>query len=124
MEKNTVTAKLNNLRISPRKVQLVVREIAGKDAATAKRILRFAEKRSAKPLLKLLDSAVSNAKNRDMDGSKLKVKEVLLGSGATLKRGRFVSRGSYHRIMKRTSNIKMTLTFEVESGEKEEKNGK
>lgn len=124
MEKNTVTAKLNNLRISPRKVQLIIREIAGKDAATAKRILKFAEKRSAKPLLKLLDSAVSNAKNKDMSTSKLKVREVLLGPSATLKRGRFVSRGSYHRIMKRTSNIKITLVSQVESGKKEGKNGK
>ena len=58
-----VLAKLNYLRIAPRKVRLVADLIRGKSTEEAQTILNFTVKNSAKDLSKLLKSAVSNAKN-------------------------------------------------------------
>src|SRR3989344_194570 len=57
-------AKLNNLRIAPRKVRLVADLIKGMSAAEARAELTFSKKRSAPAILKLLQSAVANAKNK------------------------------------------------------------
>lgn len=114
MEINTVTAKLNNLRISPRKVAVVADALRNKDYISAKRILKFAEKKSAIPLLKLLESARVNAKSKGLKEETVYIKEVLLGPGTILKRGRFVSRGGHHKIMKRTTNVVITLGGQAE----------
>jgi len=107
-----VIAKLNNLRMSPRKVMLVAKAVRRQDYVSARRILKFAEKLAAEPLLKLLESAKASAKREGLKEDTLVVSEVLVGSGTTLKRGRFASRGGYHRILKRTSNITIKLTGE------------
>ena len=56
-----VKAQLNNLRIAPRKTRQVVDLIRGKDASQAKALLQFTVKRSAEPILKLLNSALASA---------------------------------------------------------------
>ena len=56
-------ARLRYLNIAPRKVRLVADLIRGKSAKEARRMLSFVVKRSAKPILQLLNSAVANAKN-------------------------------------------------------------
>ena len=58
-----VTAKLKHLHIAPRKVRLVADLIRGRSAEEAQRVLNFTVKRASQPLLKLLKSALSNAKN-------------------------------------------------------------
>ena len=55
--------KLKHLKISPRKVRLVADMIRGKKIDEAQAILGFAVKKGADPILKLLNSAVANAKN-------------------------------------------------------------
>ncbi len=69
-------AYLNYVRISPRKVSVVLDLIRGKDAKLAKAILEQTPKAACEPLLKLLKSAVANAENNhDMDVASLYVAE-------------------------------------------------
>src|SRR3989344_1804276 len=70
-------AKLNNLRIAPRKVRLVADLIKGMSAAEARAELTFSKKRSAPAILKLLQSAVANAKNNQkLEEDKLYIKSI------------------------------------------------
>ncbi|MDP2671828.1 MAG: 50S ribosomal protein L22 [bacterium] len=105
-----VTAEANNLRISPRKVRLVAESLKGKKALEAINYLRFLEKSSASPLLKVLKSAVSNAsKNNKLDEEKMFIKTIETMEGPKLKRFRPRSRGMAHKIIKRTSHVRVTL---------------
>ena len=82
-------AYLNYVRISPRKVSVVLDLIRGKDAKLAKAILEQTPKAACEPLLKLLKSAVANAENNhDMDVASLYVAECYVNQGPTLKRPR------------------------------------
>ncbi len=103
-------AILKNYRQSPRKVRLVAKSVKGKTPAQALMILDFMPKRAAEPIMKLLSSAVANAKaNSDIDVSELVIKGIEINKGVTLKRFRPRARGSAYRINKRTSNIVVTL---------------
>jgi len=115
-----VKAKLNNLRISPRKVRLVIDLVRGLPVAEAKLQLNFLVKKSSKPISKLLDSAIANAKNNfGLDESNLYISEVFAGEGPTLKRIMPRAMGRAFHIMKRTSHVTMVLE-EVERSKKEE----
>ncbi|MFH1392462.1 MAG: 50S ribosomal protein L22 [bacterium] len=98
-------AQLNYLRISPRKVRLAADLIRGLNVSEAEQQLRFCAKRSAKPLLKLLKSAIANAKN----ASDLYISEIRVNPGPTLKRWRARARGTAAMIRKRTSHIIIIL---------------
>jgi len=103
-------AKLNSLRIAPRKVRLLARLMKGKDASVIKNQLRYWTKRSSMPLEKLLDSAIANARNNhSMVGENLRIKDVLVDGGTVLKRFRPKGFGSTSPIAKRTSNITIVL---------------
>lgn len=105
-----VRAKLSNLRIAPRKVRLVGDLIRGKSVVMAKAQLAFVNKKAAPILLKLLNSAVANAKNNfNLNEENLYLKKVLIDGGASLKRWRPVWKGMAHPIMKRTSHITLIL---------------
>ena len=105
-----VIAVSKNLRISPKKVRLVAYNLRGKSAETSLESLRFVPRKSAVPLYKVLKSAIANAKNNfKLDTDSLKIKEILIDEGPTLKRYRPVSRGAAHRILKRTTHIKVVL---------------
>jgi len=72
-----VKAKLRYLRIAPRKVRLVADLIRGKSTEEAQRILNFTLKKPARPLLKLLKSAIANAKhNFQMEESRLYIAKI------------------------------------------------
>lgn len=110
-----ITAKLNYLRIAPRKVRLIARLIRGKYAEDAKNILRFTTKRGAKPISKLLDSALANAKNNfHIEKLDLYISKITVDDGPRLKRWRARARGQAAQILKRTSHITIVLN---ESGE-------
>ena len=103
-------AYLKYARISPRKVQIVLDLIRGKDAGTAMSILKNTPKSASEYLIKLLNSAVANAENNhSMDASKLYVSECFVCPGPTLKRIMPRARGSANRILKRTSHVTLKV---------------
>ncbi len=106
-----ISAELNYLRMSPRKVRLVADAIRGKSVPIALKILSFAGRRSAAPLAKLLRSAVANARHnfRVTEADSLTVAEVRVDGGPTLKRRRPRAMGRVFPIKKRTSHIHLTL---------------
>lgn len=111
-----VTAKLNHLRISPRKVRLVTDLIKGLSVKEAKTQLRFAIKKSASPILKLLDSAISNAKhNFNLDEDNLYIAKLTVDGGPSLKRWMPRAMGRATPILKRTSHISLVLEEKVPS---------
>ena len=103
-------AYLKNARIAPRKVQIVLDLIRGKDVETAMAILKNTPKSACEYLEKLLKSAIANAENNhSMDLSKCYVSSCHVGAGVTLKRIRPKDHGRAHRILKRTSNIVLVV---------------
>lgn len=99
-------AHLKYLRISPRKVSILCDIIRGKDAKTACVYLMQTPKAASEPMLKLLKSAVANAEhNNGMNVENLYVSTVVANPGPTLKRGMPRAKGSYNRILKRTTHI-------------------
>ncbi len=114
-----VTAKLNHLRIAPRKVRLVTDLIRGKPVEEAQTILTFTIKKAASSLLKLLKSAIANAKeNFHLEEKNLFISKIIVNEGQKLKRWRPASRGSTHSIIKRTSNVTIVLDEIVKTPKK------
>ena len=106
-----VTAKLRYLRIAPRKVRLVADLVRGKSVEEATHILNFTRKRAAKPLLKLLNSAVANAShNFQLKKENLYISKIVVNEGPKLKRWRPRARGVTYEIQKKTSHITLVLT--------------
>ncbi len=107
-------AILKTYRQSPRKARLLATLIAGKKVIDAKHTLMFADKRSAPIFLKLLNSAIANAKqNFSIDIDTLFVKSASVNKGVTLKRSMPRARGSAFPINKRTSHIEIVLDTKV-----------
>jgi len=105
-----VTAKLKYLRIAPRKLRLVADLIRGKDVSKARAELNFLTKRGASPFLKLLESAIANAKNNfKLDEKDLYLAKVLVDEGPKLKRWRPRARGQAFPIQKKTSHLLIVL---------------
>lgn len=110
MNNQEVIAKLNNLRIAPRKVMTIIDLIRGKSASEANSILTLANKKTALPVQKLLNSAVANAKhNFQMEEKGLYVFKATVDQGPKLKRWIARSRGQANEIQKKTSHITIVL---------------
>ena len=104
-------ANLKYLRISPRKVKIVLDLIRGKDVGTATAILLQTPKAASEPVLKLLKSAAANAENNfSMDPAKLYVSEVYATPGPILKRIMPRAQGRAYRINKRTSHVTVAVS--------------
>ena len=104
-------AKLTYLRISPRKVQIVLDLIRGKSVAQATAILLQTPKAASEPVLKLLKSAAANAENNHgMDPEKLYVSTCLVTPGPIIKRIMPRAQGRAYRINKRTSHITIKVS--------------
>ncbi len=111
-------AHLKYVRISPRKVKIVLDLIRGKDTDTAMAILKNTQKAASEYLIKLLKSAVANAEhNFHMDASNLYVSECFVCPGPTLKRVQPRAQGRAFSILKRTSHV--TLVVKEKNSEKE-----
>ena len=106
-----VMAKLRFLRAAPRKVRLIAGLIRGRDVQEAVNILHLTNKHAAKPLEKLLRSAIANAENRNepIDVDRLYVKEIQVDGGPSLKRFRPAPMGRGFRILKRQSHVTIKL---------------
>lgn len=99
-----------NIRISPKKMLVIAEIVKGKEASEALKFLKFAPKKWAQMLYKILYSAVKNAENNNnQDAAHLYIDSLIVSKGIVYKRGNPVSRGRTHSILKRTSNIKLEL---------------
>lgn len=106
-------AILKNFRMSPQKVREVVRQIQGMNALEAVAVLKFVPRKSARAVLKTLESAIANAQNNhDMRGDRLRVKEAHAQTARSLRRFQPKARGSAGPIIKRSCHIKIVLTSE------------
>jgi large subunit ribosomal protein L22 len=120
-----VTAKARYIRMSPRKVRLVVDVIRGLDVVSALDQLNFMNKRARLPVMKLLNSAIANAENNfELDKNNLYIKEIRVDEGPTLRRWRPRAFGRAAPIRKRTSHISIVLAEIVDTGQKEGKKPK
>ncbi len=105
-----IKANSNYLRVAPRKVRLVADLVRGMDVKEAETQLGFTPKRASASLLKLLKSAIANAKNNfhiEKDG--LYIKKLSVNEGPPFKRWRPVSRGRAVPIMRRSSHVNLVL---------------
>lgn len=113
-----IVSKLKYLRIAPRKVRLVANLIRGKKATEAQTILSFTIKKAAPRLLKLLNTAIADAKNNfQLDQSNLYISKITVDEGPKHKRWRARSRGIAAPIQKKTSHITIVLS-EIVVGKK------
>ncbi len=103
------------VRMSPRKVRLVVDQIRGKSVNEAYAILQFSRKAAAEPVGKTLRSAVANAqvKAQETEGfvdvDDLVVRECFVDEGPTLHRWRAAAQGRAARRRHRTSHITVVV---------------
>ena len=103
-------AKLSQYQQSPRKVRLVTDAVKDKSVNEALRSLQFMTKRAAKPVAKLIRSAVANAENNDgKRRDNLKIENITVDQGPTLKRFRPRAHGRATSIKKRTAHINVEL---------------
>lgn len=105
----TQTAKLNHLRISPRKARLVANMLKGLSANEAEAQLLISPQKSVGPILKLLRSAVSNSKQQQLNPENLFIKEIRVDGGPMLKRFMPRAQGRATMIQKKTSHITLVL---------------
>jgi large subunit ribosomal protein L22 len=103
-------ATLKHARVSAQKARLVADQIRGMHVEQALNLLEFSTKKSAGIVKKILESAVANAENNEgADIDELKVSEVQVNEGPTMKRIRARAKGRASRILKRTSHITVTV---------------
>jgi large subunit ribosomal protein L22 len=105
------SAKLSNARVSPQKCRLVADQIRGLAVTKAIDLLVFSEKKSAKLIKKVLESAIANAEHNDgADIDELRVSSVYVNEGTYLKRIRPRAKGRANRILKRTCHITVKVS--------------
>ena len=103
-------AQVTYVRMSPRKVKIVLDLIRNKPVDVALAIAHNIPKAAGEPVEKLLKSAVANAENNfNMDKNNLVVSECFVCPGPTLKRLMPRARGSADRILKRTSHMTIVV---------------
>jgi large subunit ribosomal protein L22 len=105
-----VFAHLRNLRVSPRKLNLVAQMIRGSEVGKAMNHLRFAPQRVAKDVLKTLVSAISNAENNHgLDIDRLVVHEAYVGQSFSMKRFHARAKGRGAPIKKYFSHLTISV---------------
>jgi ribosomal protein L22 len=106
-----VRAQAKYVRSSPRKARLVVDVIRGKSVDEARAILVHTPRAAAEPVLKVLESAIANAEhNHELLPEELRIHQVMVDEGPTIKRFRPRALGRATKIRKRTSHITINLT--------------
>lgn len=107
---DSAKAKIMNLGVTPRKVRLVIDLVRGKDLLEAYALLDNCEKLVAKPIKKLIKSAEANATNNfKMNADQLYVHEIFAFDAIKLKRYMPRAKGSASGLVKRWSNVYVTL---------------
>ena len=110
-EAPVVRAKARYVRVAPRKARLVADQIRGLPVDEARTLLAFSSRGAARDLARLLDSAAANAEaNHELVADDLRISDVRVDEGPTLKRWRARARGRATRIDKKTSHLSVALT--------------
>ncbi len=102
---------LKGARISPKKVRPVIKHVKGKDVEQALALLKFMPRKAASILYKMVSDSVANAENQGIDIDRLVVTNITADDGKRIKRMRPRAMGRAFRILKRLSNIKVTLSI-------------
>ncbi len=108
-------AKARFVRVTPQKARRVVDLIRGKQAGEAVAVLKFAPQAAGETVLKVVESAIANARetakrsNERLDEADLYISEVFVDEGPTLKRFRPRALGRASQILKRTSHITVVV---------------
>jgi len=105
-----IVATQKYLLMSPKKIRVVADMARKLKPVVAIETLPFTNKRASEPLVKVIKSAIATAKAKGISETDLVFKEIQIGEGPRLKRGRPVSRGMWHPIKKRMSHIRVVLT--------------
>ena len=106
-----VAAKLSRAQLSAQKARLVVDQIRGKNVEEALNILSFSQKKGARIVKKILESAIANAEhNEGADVDELKVSTAYVDEGVTLKRLMPRAKGRADRILKRSCHITVKVS--------------
>lgn len=98
------------VRISPKKLRFVADVARKMTPIDATERLSFIGKRAAEPIVRVIKTALANAKVKGIDATDLVFKELQINEGPRLKRGRPVSRGRWHPYKRRMSHIRVVLT--------------
>ncbi|WP_346354673.1 50S ribosomal protein L22 [Azotosporobacter soli] len=99
-----------HIRISPRKVRIVIDLIRGKNVGEAYAILKHTPKVGSEVVIKVLKSAIANAEhNCELNVDKLFVSAAFVDQGPTMKRIHPRSRGQAFKILKRTSHVTLVV---------------
>jgi large subunit ribosomal protein L22 len=115
---NIVKAINRNVRSSPRKINILLKNIRGKKADIAIRDLTFARQRIAFEIKKTLQSAIANAENNNQyDIDNLYIKEAYVGKSIVLKRFRARAKGRASGIKKPYSNLTIILSEKTNKNE-------
>ena len=105
-----VKASARYIRISPRKVRVVIDLVRGKSVNEALTLLKFIPKRASKPIAKVIASAAANAEhNYNLNKDNLVISQAYVDQGPTLKRWHPRQRGQAFPILKRTSHITVAV---------------
>jgi large subunit ribosomal protein L22 len=103
-------AKLKYARISAQKARLVAAQVRNQPVGRALEVLAFSNKKAARFIKKVLDSAIANAEhNEGADIDELKVATIQVDEGPTLKRVHARAKGRANRVFKRTSHISVMV---------------
>ena len=98
------------VRVQPRKVRRMARELRGMSAQRSVEVLRFHPSKSASVLRKVIMSAMANAQeNHGANPDNLRIGEIQIGGGPTIKRIKARAQGRANRILKRTSHVMVTV---------------
>jgi ribosomal protein L22 len=108
-----VRASSRYVRIAPRKARLIADQVRGLQIDKARALLQFSPRAAAHDIRKLIDSAAANAENNhDLIADEMRVSEITVDEGPTLKRFRPRAQGRATPIHKRTSHIAVALSPE------------
>jgi ribosomal protein L22 len=110
-----VRASSRYVRVAPRKARLIADQVRGLQIDKARALLQFSPRSAAQDIQKLIDSAAANAENNhDLIADEMRVAEITVDEGPTLKRFRPRALGRATPIHKRTSHISVALSPEDE----------
>ena len=112
--KNIVKAINKNVRSSPRKINILLKNIRGKKVDIAIRDLSFARQRIASEIKKTVQSAIANAENNNQyEIDNLYIKEAYVGKSIVLKRFRARAKGRASAIKKPYTNLTIILSENI-----------